>query len=119
MVTSKYIRQLLEYGMPEQAKLDQEVLDRFGLEEIADAETLYYVGTVPLLGEEYDAKLRSVVAQHQVAGEARKNRWDKVHHIMSKTSFLEGLMRGLRRTGSPDIADAVSKMVEAAASKSK
>lgn len=119
VVTSKDIRKLLKYGMPEQAKLDQEVLDRFSLEEIADAETLYYVGTVPLLGEEYDAKLRSVVAEHQVAGEARKNRWDKVHHIMSKTTFLKGLMRGLRRTGSPDIADAVSEMVVAATSKSK
>jgi hypothetical protein len=95
------------------------VLDRFSLKEVADAEALYYVGTVPLLGEEYEAKLRSVVAEHQVAAEARKNRWDKVHHIMSKTSFLKGLMRGLRRTGSPDIADAVSEMVEAATSKRK
>lgn len=117
VLTSKDIRKLLKHGIPEQAKLDQDVIDRFSLEEVADAETLYYVGTVPLLGEEYEAKLRSVVAEHQVAAKARKNRWDKVHHIMSKTSFLDGLMRGLRRTGSPDVADVISEMVDATTSK--
>ena len=113
LLTSQDISQLLEQGIPEQVKLDQEVLDRFSLEEVADAETLYYVGTVPLLGEEYEVKLRSVVAEHQVVSEARGSRWDKVHHLMSKTSFLKGLMQGLRRTGSPDIADAISELVEA------
>ncbi len=119
VLTSQDISKPFRHGIPEQAKLDQEVLDRFSLEEVADAETLYYVGTVPLLGEEYEAKLRSVVAEHQVASEARGNRWDKVHHIMSKTSFLNGLMRGLRRTGSPDIADAISDLVKATTSTGK
>ncbi|MBV7259005.1 hypothetical protein [Erythrobacter crassostreae] len=116
-LTSQDISQLLENGLPEQAKLDQMVLERFSLEEVADAETLYYVGTVPLLGEEYEAKLRSVLAQHEVASKAQGSRWDKVHHIMSKTSFLAGLMRGLRRTGSPDMADAISELAEATTSK--
>lgn len=116
ILTRKDVWMLLKRGMPEQTKLDTDVAKEFSLEELADVETIFYVGTVPLMGEEYERKLGQTLAEHRAIGDAERYRWEKVHHIMAKTNFLKGLMEGLRRIGSPDIADAVHAIIQAAQS---
>ena len=113
VISSREIRKLLERGMPAQMKLDQTVMAEFSFEEFADVETVFYVGTVPLMGEQYEAKLQSTLAEHLSAQKAERDRWHKVHHIMSKTNFLVGMMRGLERTGSPCTAAKVKAMIAA------
>ncbi len=114
IISRREIRELLETGMPEQMKLDEAVMVEFSFEEFADAETVFYVGTVPLLGEQYETKLESTLAEHRAAEKAERGRWHKVHHIMSKTNFLVGMMRGLQRTGSPNTAAKIEEMIATA-----
>lgn len=101
--------QMLE-GREERNALYQAVIDTLSVEEFADFDTIFYLGRDLRFGEDYEAALARTLAEHRQAAD----RWAQVYNILSKTSVLEGLVRGLRRVGCPSLADRIVALREEA-----
>lgn len=86
--------------------LDDAVIDELGLEEFADLQVVFYIGRDAKFGEEYDRDLKRTIAEHG----RQHNRRIIVHHILSKTNLLDGLIRGARRVGRPSLAEQLSAL---------
>lgn len=78
-----------------------QVLGRLTAEQIADLETLYYLGRERAFGEYYERMLEGNLIK-QRGGDQR---WQTVHHILSKTNLREAVARGCRLAGRPSLAE--------------
>jgi len=103
------IDEILQHGQKAGA-LNEAVVQLLSLEEFADLQTVFYVGRNGEFGEEYEAALELTLQGHRL----RDDRLALVGHIMSKTNFLDGLVRGLRRVGRPSLAYQIARMRQAA-----
>jgi hypothetical protein len=83
--------------------LDKAALTLLSLEEFAELETIYYMGRDRRFGEEYAPWLERTIASHRL----EKRRVARVHDIMSKSNFIDGLTGGLKRVGQPSLAQQV------------
>ncbi len=81
-------------------ELDEAILNTLTVEEFSDLEVLFYFGRNPEFGEHYETMLTETVAAHRAAG----SRWEGVHHIMSKTSLLDSVVKGSSAAGRPTLA---------------
>lgn len=78
-------------------KLSQELSPN----EVADFETIYYLGRDGYFPEYYEQKLENTKKEHALAS----NLQNKVHHLITKTNLLASLSTGIRRLGLPSLAD--------------
>ena len=72
-------------------------------DEIADIDTVFYIGRDNQFSEHYDTMLAANKREHEVQGD----RWIALYHVMSKTNFAQGLADGMDRLGRPDLASRV------------
>ncbi|ODT91927.1 MAG: hypothetical protein ABS86_01915 [Sphingobium sp. SCN 64-10] len=92
------------------AVLDRWALERLSIEEFADLQTIFYVGRDRLFGELYERVLEGTLATHRV----ETRRIMLVHHILSKTNFIDGLIAGLIRVGQPTLATQIKQLQDEA-----
>jgi hypothetical protein len=76
------------------------VITNLSEEEVADLEVLFYIGRGREFGEHYDAMLTDSVTRHRSAN----SRWERVHHIMTKSNLLENVILGAVAAGRPSLA---------------
>lgn len=69
-------------------------------DEIADLETVFYFGRDGVFCEFYEERLMRVKNKYKI----NKNRAEAVRHLMEKTNFLDGMVRGLIILGKPSLA---------------
>lgn len=70
-------------------------------EEIADLETIFYIGRDNPFGEHYQRLFESTRQKHRVAN----NLTEEVNHLMEKTNFRKALAAGVGKLGRPGLAD--------------
>ncbi|RWA81325.1 MAG: DUF3775 domain-containing protein [Mesorhizobium sp.] len=88
------------------AGVNQNVVEKLSSEEIADLQTVYYMGRDKVFAEHYQAVLERTAKTQRLAGNAVLS----VNHLMEKTNFLTSLASGLRRLGRPSLAERVSAL---------
>jgi hypothetical protein len=88
------------------AALVDDTIANLSVEEFADLESVFEIGRLGRSGDFYGRILKQVLAKHRL----EKERWVGVHHILSKTNFLEGLARGLDRVGRPSLGALVGAL---------
>ncbi|RWB20409.1 MAG: DUF3775 domain-containing protein [Mesorhizobium sp.] len=88
------------------AALNQNVVEKLSSEEIADLQTIYYMGRDKVFAEHYQAVLARTAETQCRAG----NPILTVNHLMEKTNFLTSLTSGVRRLGRPSLAERVSAL---------
>jgi hypothetical protein len=86
--------------------LNDAALAVLSVEELADLQTIFYIGRDRRYGEEYPAYLAHTLKTHQLDD----RRYEKAHHILSKLNFIDGFVDGLRRVGQPSLADQVAAL---------
>ncbi len=77
------------------AAAGKSVLDTLSPEEIADLETIFYIGRERLFCEVYDKRLEATLKEHRLAGDLA----GEVHHMMTKPNLLDALARGIEILG--------------------
>jgi hypothetical protein len=93
-------RELFASGGRRGKTLVADVIEKLTLEEFADLQTLFYIGRDRRFGEEYDENLAHAIEAHR-----RSDRGEVIDHILSKTNFLDELIRGARIAGRPVLSD--------------
>lgn len=86
--------------------LIQSLLDALTSEELADLETVFYLGRDGDYPEQYERFLELTKRKHAVEGRP----FNTVHHIFVKTNLLKCFARGVRRLGRPRLADNLLNM---------
>ena len=71
------------------------VIEKLTPEEIADLESMFYIGRERQFCERYEEQFERTAKKHIYAG----NLAIDVYHLMSKTNFLEELSRGIEILG--------------------
>lgn len=79
------------------------VLDKLECEEVADIDTLYYLGKCRLFGEDYDDLVNTTVKEYRARNDAAIG----LNHLMSKSDLLECVACGCRWAGRPSLATEV------------
>lgn len=87
-------------GRAEKDAVKERLLGALSNDEIADVDTLFYIGRERLFGERYEVRLKSTKREHN----AKDDRWLSLHHVMIKTNFAQDFANGLERVGRPDLA---------------
>lgn len=93
-------------GLEADVALDRWALGRLSIEEFADLQTVFYIGRNREFGELYERSLENTLATHRL----ETNRTALVHHIMSKSNFIDGIIVGLKRVGQPQLAATVVRL---------
>ena len=75
-------------------------------DEVADFETIYYLGRDGYFPEYYEKKLEDTKKEHALAGNLRS----EIHHLITKTNLLTSMSTGIRRLGRPRLADDILSM---------
>ncbi len=88
------------------ATLVRWTLDSLTVEQFADLQTIFYLGRNDEFGEQYARNVADTLRAHQLDS----GRIAQIHHIMSKTNFTEGLLRGLERIGQPALATTIANL---------
>ncbi len=76
------------------------LLDRLSNDDVADMDTIFYVGRDRIFGEHYADKLSHTIAEHDQTADRRIS----LSHVLQKTNFGKGFADGLERVGRPDLA---------------
>jgi hypothetical protein len=76
------------------AAAEKSVIETLLPEEIADLETVFYIGRERLFSETYGERLKATLKEHCLANLA-----SEVHHLMTKTNLLDALARGIEILG--------------------
>lgn len=72
-------------------------------DEIADLETVFYLGRSALFCEFYEEELARVKRKHKTD----RNLAEAVRHLLEKRNFLEEIVQGLRILGNPTLAESL------------
>ena len=70
-------------------------------DELAEVDTIYYLGRDNEMPEFYDRLFSSTRRNYEVDSHPI----DKVHHLLSKTNLLTAFAKGLTRLGRPKLAE--------------
>ncbi|TPK84169.1 DUF3775 domain-containing protein [Mesorhizobium sp. B2-4-13] len=82
-------------SMGDMAAAVKSVTDTLSPEEIADLETIFYIGRERMYCEGYDEQVKATLSEHRVAG----NLMEEVRHLLTKTNLLDALVRGTEILG--------------------
>jgi len=80
------------------------ILNALSDDEIADLESVFYIGRDSTFCEFYEKKVSSVKKENQ----ANQNIDQEINHLLEKTNFLDGLVNGLKTLGKPALAEEIS-----------
>jgi len=101
--------EIMRYG-DDMRELNGAVLKMLSIEEFAELQTIFYIGRDGLFGDQYARLLDQTLTSHH----RTENRIALVHHILSKSNFIAGLVAGLRKVGQPKLAVALAELRDAA-----
>ena len=87
-------------------EVDRAILEVLTPDEIADLETIYYIGQLGRLCEQYERMLELTRKEYSVKGDLTMD----VEHLMQKTNFKEAVARGVSKLGRPDLAHKLLKV---------
>ena len=97
-------------AMREDARIMGEVVSavekRLTNEQIAELQTIYYLGRDRWFPEFYNEEVEMTIRQHTVENDLRK----QIRHLMTKTNFLEAIIAALPRLGRPSLAARISQL---------
>jgi hypothetical protein len=85
------------------AAVSAAILDTLTLDEIADLETIFYIGREGMFCETYEPRLEMTRREYGASDDLGL----QVNHLMQKLNFQEALARGAAILGRPDLADRV------------
>jgi hypothetical protein len=91
--------EVFEYARTSRA-LDDVIVANLTNEEFSELEVLYYIGRDRKFGEHYEKMLASTLSINAKA----ESRLSRVHAVMSKTNFLNGLAQGCKVVGRLDLS---------------
>jgi hypothetical protein len=77
------------------------ILDNLSGDELADLDTIFYIGRDKEFCEYYEQILDGTKKDHKL----EKNPLVPLAHIMTKVNFADGLVRGLQNLGRPGLAE--------------
>lgn len=83
--------------------VNQAVCGALTPDEIADMETIFYIGRDRVFCERYEAHLEATRKQHRAASHLAL----EVNHVLEKTNFLTCFAVGLAKLGRPSLAEQV------------
>lgn len=96
-------------AMKEYARISREVVTALGKrltnEQIAELQTIYYLGRDRWFPEFYDEQIENTIKQHAMDNDPRK----QIGHMMTKTNFLHAIIAALPRLGRPSLAARISQ----------
>src|SRR5262249_17784361 len=92
-------RTMAEYGKNRLAIVEA-MRATLSFEEIADLETIFYIGRDAFPCEFYEKRLTTALRRQAVRGEVAAS----VNHLLSKTNLLEALARGAEILGRRNLA---------------
>ncbi|WP_022699907.1 DUF3775 domain-containing protein [Oceanicaulis alexandrii] len=92
----------------EEREVYANLLEALSNDEIADIDTLFYMGRDVRYGEHYEAMLEANKREHDITND----RMVSLSHVLSKTSFAHELAKGLDRVGRSDLAEHLRKFAE-------
>jgi hypothetical protein len=81
-------------------EVNGEILRALTPDEIADLETIYYLGRDNRFCEHYESMLESTKQQHRATDDLAM----EVDHLIEKTNFQEAVAHGVSKLGRPDLA---------------
>ena len=91
-------------------KIEISVLDaiegRLSVQEIADAQTIYYLARNNEYSELYENKLDSTIREYEASDEIRQ----KIHHLIQKTNLLEMLSLGVEKLGNVNLSNELRRL---------
>lgn len=85
------------------ATTDADILEMINDDELADLETIFYIGRDERYGEHYADRLTAKKREHAVHGDRRS----KLHHLTSKGNLAQMLAAGSIRLGRPRLANRI------------
>lgn len=105
----KFDKKTLEASR-ERARISGEVVAaleiRLTNEQIAELETIYYLGRDRWFPEFYDEQVKDTVKLHGLENDACK----QIGHLMTKANFLQAITAALPRLGRPSLAARISQL---------
>lgn len=90
----------LEGHMRKYQEAQENILRLLSGDEIAELETVFYFGRDEVFCEFYEERLTRAKNKYKID----KNRAEAVRHLIEKTNFLDGMMKGLIILGKPTLA---------------
>ncbi|MCP9759184.1 hypothetical protein EGI20_07655 [Aquitalea sp. S1-19] len=105
IVRSSELREIM-MASPSSRPVASELTTTLSIDDLADVETIYYLGRDNIFPEFYEAHFATTKKEYQVASDLI----GKVQHVLSKTNFLNYFSRGVRRLGRPELADELIAM---------
>jgi len=98
-------------AMREHARISRDVITdlekRLTNEQIAELQTIYYLGRDGWFPEFYDEEVQITIEQHALDNDPRS----QIGHLMTKTNFLDAITAALPRLGRPSLAARISQQV--------
>lgn len=88
------------------AAVNAAILEALTSDEIADLETIFYIGREGQFCETYERRFEMTQQEHRAADDLGM----EVDHLMQKLNFQGALARGLSILGRPDLADKLGSM---------
>lgn len=79
----------------------RELMAKLSIDDLADVETIYYLGRDKAFPEFYDSEFATTKKEYEVVPDPI----GKVQHVLNKTNLLKYLSLGIRRLGRPSLAD--------------
>jgi len=75
-------------------------------EQIAELETIYYLGRDQWFPEFYDEEIKGTINKHVLQNDSRQ----QILHLMTKANFLDAITAALPRLGRPSLAARISQL---------
>lgn len=102
IIPSSELRDII-MAMPSSAPIARDLMRELSIDELADVETIYYLGRDNEMPEFYSKLLSSTKREYEVDS----NSIGKVQNLLSKTNFLTVFAKGLTRLGRPKLAEEI------------
>ena len=84
----------------ERRKIETSISSALCLEELADLETIFYIGREHWFGEMYEEHLERTLLEYR----AQDQRERGLSHLLDKTNLLHGVIQGCENIGRPSLA---------------
>ena len=100
---SKYDSDAIDTYREISLEVNNKIVEVLSADEIADLQTVYYIGRDRPFCEYYEQVLEETRDAHSAVGELP----EKVNHLMQKKNFKRSVVRGVHKLGRPDLVNAI------------
>lgn len=105
IVRSSELMELMRTA-PSAPPVARELIAELSIDDLADVETIYYLGRDKVFPEFYDSEFSTIKKEYEVIPDPI----GKVQHVLNKTNLLKYLSLGVRRLGRTALADELLAM---------